>query len=180
MSQVVASRYAKVFFEKASEKSELAGLEEDFDKIYEVLVGSQEQVRDKVLAAKRLTLDKKILILEALVKKKVNPVTVSFLKFLAYKGRLLLLEEVIFFFKEIKKESENILEVDLTKTSSLTREFDESLVKALEKKYQKKIKLNSLEDDAILGGFLIKVGDVLYDFSVRGKLDLYKKHLSKI
>jgi F-type H+-transporting ATPase subunit delta len=45
------------------------------------------------------------------------------------------------------------------------------LIKALEKRLQRKIKLNCSVDKSIIGGLVIEAGDTVIDGTLRGKLD---------
>ena len=45
------------------------------------------------------------------------------------------------------------------------------LVHSLEKRLQRKIKLNEVLDESLLGGAVVQAGDLVIDGSVKGKLN---------
>lgn len=68
-----------------------------------------------------------------------------------------------------------ILDVEATFAIEPNEKQKESLIKNLEKKTGKKIKLEVNIDRAIIGGGIIKIGDTVIDGSIKKELDNIKK-----
>ncbi len=173
MSDTVAFRYAKVFHSLAQGSPDLNEIVAEVALITQVYQTSKEFEKG-FMERKDIPLSHKIAILEKIIQKKLVDPTSLFLSFLEYKKRLAILEQILYFFDEFQKESNNILEVELTKSVGLRENFEEELKKVLERKYSKKIKLVVKENKSLIGGFLLKIGDVFYDLSIRGRLASYE------
>lgn len=74
-------------------------------------------------------------------------------------------------FAELKAEYEKEATVDIVSATELNAAQRESLIAALSQRLARKVKLNCSVDPSIVGGMLIKAGDMVIDGSVRGKLD---------
>ncbi len=179
MSEVVAFRYAKVFYLQAEEKKEFNQANEDME-VLKNLFKISKDISEKILLPKNLALDDKIKILEKLIKRNFHKITLNFLHFLDHKKRLNYLKEIVNFFYEIKKEKENLLDVKITKSSEFSSEFEEELKKKLQKKYHKEVILSSDIDESLIGGFSLQIEDDFFDLSIKGKIAAYKKHLTNL
>ncbi|WP_233080350.1 F0F1 ATP synthase subunit delta [Rheinheimera soli] len=94
----------------------------------------------------------------------------NFIKVMAENHRLLALPAVFTRFTELKSEYEKEATVDVVSATVLTGAQRESLIAALSQRLSRKIKLNCSVDPAVVGGMVIKSGDMVIDGSVRGKL----------
>lgn len=95
----------------------------------------------------------------------------NLIKVMAENHRLLALPAVYERFAELKAEYEKEATVDIVSATELNAAQRESLIAALSQRLARKVKLNCSVDPSIVGGMLIKAGDMVIDGSVRGKLD---------
>jgi len=95
----------------------------------------------------------------------------NFIKVMAENGRLSVLPQVVAQFSELKAEYEKTILVDVTSAVELTADKLASLSTALEKRLDRKVKLNCIVDTSIVSGLVIKAGDMVIDGSVRNKLN---------
>ena len=95
----------------------------------------------------------------------------NFVKVLAENERLPALSAVSELYQTFRAEYEKEVEVDVTSAVKLLKAQQTELSKALEQRLQRKIKLNCSVDKSIIGGLVIKAGDVVIDGTLRGKLD---------
>ena len=65
--------------------------------------------------------------------------------------------------------------MEVSATSEFTNEQKNVLQNRLEKILNKKVRLNFKIDLELVGGFIAKVGDTLYDASIKHQLELLKK-----
>lgn len=86
----VASRYAKSLIDLAKEQGSLDAIKTDMDQFIDVLKANPEL--RAVLSNPIIKLDKKVNILEALFKDKINPAILSFFKIMIVKGRAEVIE----------------------------------------------------------------------------------------
>lgn len=95
----------------------------------------------------------------------------NLIKVMAENHRLLALPAVFERFAELKAEFEKEITVDVVSATELNAAQRENLIAALSQRLARKVKLNCSVDPSIVGGMLIKAGDMVIDGSVRGKLD---------
>ncbi|MBV2130273.1 F0F1 ATP synthase subunit delta [Arsukibacterium indicum] len=95
----------------------------------------------------------------------------NFIKVMAENHRLLALPEVLAAFVEHKAAYEKEITVDVVSATALDKAQQNKLIAALTQRLARKVKLNCSVNPDMVGGMLIKAGDMVIDGSVRGKLD---------
>ena len=100
----------------------------------------------------------------------INDDTGSFLYALAEHDRLSLLSEIQRQFEALRAERERTLDVEVVSAFDLTQGQSDALQDALQQKYEKDIVLTSRTDTSLIGGAVIRAGDMVVDGSVRGRL----------
>lgn len=89
---------------------------------------------------------------------------------LAENKRLALLPQIAEQFEQFKSEQEKAVDVEIQTAFELKNEQEEKLATALATKLDRKVNLSSTVDRSIIGGAVIRAGDLVIDASVRGKL----------
>jgi len=95
----------------------------------------------------------------------------NFLALLAESNRLLMLEYIAVIFDELRAEAEQRMTADVTTARALTPEQEANISAALKKRLGRDVTLNSSVDESLLGGAIIRAGDLIIDGSALGKLD---------
>jgi len=173
----VSSRYAISLLESASEKKMADAVYGDMQLIASTLEANKELIH--VLSSPIIKPNVKSIILEEIFKSKVKSDTIDFLKFLIEKNRENLLESIAKIFLELKDEQDGIVNVEVKAPESFTVEQLEKFKSNLEKTLSKKVRLNLKIDSDMIGGFVAKVGDTVFDASLEHQLELLKKQLLK-
>lgn len=94
----------------------------------------------------------------------------NFVQLLAENRRLTLLPEIAADYERLRAEAENTLEVELVAAMPVPAEEQKRLSDALHKKLGRKITLKYVEDKTLIGGAVLRAGDLVIDGSVREKL----------
>lgn len=89
---------------------------------------------------------------------------------LADNGRLPLLPEVAAQFEQLKADQERTVEVEITSAFAVDASTEQKLADALRTKLDRAVSVRSEVDESLLGGVVIRAGDLVIDGSVRGKL----------
>lgn len=104
---------------------------------------------------------------------------VNFLELLAERHRMPLLPRIRRQFDERWAEDQQLLPVSVTSAV----ELDESLVKDIGDRIQdqtgRKVELSSNVDPEVLGGLVVRVGNMVLDASVRNRLEQLRKQVAK-
>ncbi len=71
----------------------------------------------------------------------------------------------------MKKEHEKEIDVEVISASELSDEQLANIGSKLEVRLERKVKLNCSVDETLLGGVIIRAGDLVIDDSARGRLN---------
>jgi F-type H+-transporting ATPase subunit delta len=117
----------------------------------------------------------KLSILNEIFKNKIGSQTIKFVKFIVDKGREDLLYSIFQKFLDLKDEYLGIVNVDVRTPFAFTSGQEEQLRKNLESRLNKKIIFKFSIDSNMIGGFIARVGDTVFDASVKHQLEILKK-----
>ena len=168
-STTTARPYAKAVFEHALTEKKLA----DWSKYLHALaqaVMCPEAAQFIANPASTVEQHEEILVTVCSTKAKADKSLKSLIAVLAHNGRLMVLPEISFLFDELKSEHEKTLEVDVISFSKVSAEQQKQLIESLSNRLQRKVALNISIDTTLIGGAVIRAGDLVIDGSVRGKL----------
>lgn len=174
----IASRYAKSVLDLAKERSELELVLGD-------MKGMQEAVKNRdlylLLKSPIIKPGKKLQIFETIFGDKLSKLSMEFFRIIMRKGREQYIPEISAQFIEQYKKLQHISSIALTTAEAI----DPAIINSIEEKLlasdatDQRIEIISKVDPDIIGGFLIEIGDKLYDDSVKGKLEKLRKAFSK-
>ena len=102
------------------------------------------------------------------------------LQALADNDRLDLLTEIRQQFEALKAEEEKSLDVEVVSAYDLDDAQRANLVRSLSEKFEKEISIESRVDRSLIGGAIIRAGDVVIDGSIRGRLNKLAEKLVAI
>lgn len=104
----------------------------------------------------------------------------KFLQALAEHDRLELIGEVREQFEELRAEEQKSLDVEVISAFELTEAQNESLKAALHRKFDKDISIETRVDASLIGGAIVRAGDMVIDGSLRGKLNKLAANLTQV
>jgi F-type H+-transporting ATPase subunit delta len=95
----------------------------------------------------------------------------NFIAILAENKRLALLPEIHSQFIQYKANQEKTVDVEVISAFDLADTTRDRLADVLGKKLEREVKVSTSTDSNLLGGVLIRAGDLVIDGSVRGRLN---------
>lgn len=95
----------------------------------------------------------------------------NFLKLLLEYDRVNVLPEIAEHFDELKKDLENTVDVTVSSAVPLSGEQQKAVAAALKARLGREIRLSTEIDENLIGGAVIRAGDVVIDGSVRARLE---------
>ena len=95
----------------------------------------------------------------------------NFINLLAQNRRLGFLPEIAALFEQMKAEVENAVDVEVTAAVPLTPDQESRYAAALQKKLGRSVRLHTKVDGSLLGGAVLKAGDLVIDGSIKGRLE---------
>jgi F-type H+-transporting ATPase subunit delta len=172
----VARPYARAAFEISRARDELQGWDEELALL--AAIADDERVRAIVDdprvergAKARLVLD----IAEGRLREEVR----NFVRLLAENGRLSSLPALRAEFAALKAETEKRVVAQVLSFHEVTPSQEAQLLEALRQRLGCEVELECSVDESLLGGAVVRAGDLVIDGSVRGQLNRLAAHLSR-
>lgn len=174
----ISTRYASSFLQIAVEKNILDIAASDMELIVEAFKSSRELRRAVESPVVRSETKQSILI--DIFSGKVHNETINFIKFVIRKGRESFLLSIAERFLELRDEYLGVVQAEISSAFELSEQQKEEIRKRFEDTLGKKVNCNYQINKNLLGGFVAKVGDTVYDASVMHQLNLLKNHFVKV
>jgi F-type H+-transporting ATPase subunit delta len=184
IQDVIAIRYAKGLVAAATEKKELERTHVDMLRLADILdpdAGdiSVPELLD-FLETPTVSLKDKIEMTDVLCEKlQIGKIVSEFLNVLLRHRRVGLISAIMRNYAEISMEFENIYEAQVQSAKRLDDADREQLIKSLEKKLGKKVRLMVGVNRGLIAGVRVKIGDMMLDETVKGRLARLRETLRK-
>lgn len=164
----LARPYAQAAFEVATKN----GTSERWSNMLALLaqVVRDERVRP-LLNSPKLTDEKRVEVLTSIAGEHLSAEGKNLVKVLAHYGRLNVMPEIAQRFEELRSEAEGVVDVDVTSPTPLDEDYQARLSASLKKRLGREVRLHLNIDESLLGGAIIRAGDLVVDGSVRGRLE---------
>jgi F-type H+-transporting ATPase subunit delta len=102
----------------------------------------------------------------------------NFVETLAANHRLAYLPEIASIFEQLKDAEEGVVDVNVTSAAPLDEQQRRTLSEALAKKLKREVRLHCDIDASLIGGAVLKAGDLVIDGSLRSRLEKMAYELS--
>lgn len=103
----------------------------------------------------------------------------NFVRLLVDNGRLGLAPAIASLYETRKAEAENRVDVSVTSAVEFSEEQRSALVKSLEKRLARNVRLTFEQDEDVIGGAIIRAGDLVIDGSLRAQLERMRQSLAQ-
>ena len=123
--------------------------------------------------------DRKAILKAVLAKSHFSDTVKNFLSLLLDKNRIGAIEEISNHYGALTDEVSNIARAQVITARPLKAEAQQKLVNVLEDLTSKTIKAEISEDSSIIGGMIVKIGDLVLDGSVKAQLEGLKESLKR-
>ena len=170
ISSTIAKRYARAFFEIAGEEKRYEEYYHElgrFSAVFRENKSLEEFLANPIFAQP----DKKAVVESVLEKIRISPLTANFLKLLADKRRIEILPDIERCYRELMDNALKKARVTVKTAFPLSGELSRRLQSGLEELTGKEVEMTVLEEPSLIGGIVVRVGDTLYDGSIRAQLN---------
>jgi F-type H+-transporting ATPase subunit delta len=96
----------------------------------------------------------------------------NFLRLLAERSRLGVLPEIAVLFEELKDHEENSVDVEVRAAAEIDAQVRAAMTAALEQRLQRKVRLHVSVDPSLIGGAVLRAGDLVIDGSLKSRLSM--------
>ena len=173
----LGDRYAKSILLLAEKRNEVEQVREDFEMIESICNTNPDFLN--MLRSPLVSISKKQRILDLIFKDKLAELTTHLIEIIVRKHRERYLYDIAVRFGELYDKTHNITRGVLTSAAPLSDEQRKTIKDLVEKQLQTTFKMEEKIDPELIGGFTLKVGDLLFDGSTYARLrDLKKEFLS--
>ena len=181
----VARPYARAAFEVARENDALDELSVSFAAARELLGDGQVA---EFLATPTLSDEQRLEFLQGLFAKVVGEGSVfaggslhgtNFFKLLLENDRVAALPEIADRFEALKAKVENSVDAVITSAAPLSEKQQQDMVESLKERLGREVRVSTEIDENLIGGAVIRAGDVVIDGSLRARLDGLANALTK-
>ena len=176
-NNTVARPYAKAAFDVARENDALEEMSESFAAAKALMEDGQIAA---FLSRPKLNDEERLTFLQGLFAKAVGEGSVfagadkhgtNFLKLLLENGRVRVLPEIADHFAALKADIENSVDAVVTSAVPLSEARMQEITASLKARLGRDVKLTSEIDENLIGGAVIRAGDVVIDGSLRARLE---------
>jgi F-type H+-transporting ATPase subunit delta len=172
----IARVYSEALFEVAKDRDRLDEVREELAEFAEALDGSHEM---QVFffspyfssAEKREGIERAV--------SGASEEFVNFLELLTEKHRMPVIFRIRRAYEEMWKRENKLIDVTVTSAVELDEKVVEEIGAEIEKQTGRKVDLTSAVDDAILGGIVLQVGNMVLDASIRNRLEKLRKNVAQ-
>ena len=173
-SMHVGPIYAKALLAAVGTTGNVDSVMEQFHSLIHDVFDKQP-VLEMALANPKLASDEKIRVLDKVFAGKMDATLLTFLKVVSRRGRLNAIRGIYRAAASLRDEAVGRVRVLVTTAQQLDEAALKSLKEKLQNLFKKDVAITSKVDASILGGLIVRVGDMVFDGSVDGQLNLLKK-----
>lgn len=167
----VARRYARALVEVAVESGRADAVLAEMVRVLDALQGDGQELF-AVLRSPLFSAEERAgLLTTVLPRLGVGKESTDFLRFLSDRGRMSLLAEVVRLFREDMDVRAGRIRVEVLTVDPLTPQLEASIQEAFAKATGKTVVIDASIDTSLIGGLVARVGDRVYDASLRARLE---------
>ncbi len=170
-----AKRYAQALFALAKERSATQDWLEEIEKVRSVV--EEDMARLYFLSPRVRTKEK--LDLASTVTQEMHPILRNLVGLLVSRQGLVLLGQISDAYRGLLDEAMGRVKASITTAASLSSTQRQRLSQSLGLALGREVVIDTQEDEAVIGGMIVKVDDRIIDGSVSTRLSALKKSLSR-
>ena len=170
MSELItaARPYARAAFQVANETNAL----ERWDEMLGLCAAvAADQSVSALLRNPSLSWQQEAEIVEHICADQLDQSGVNFIRLLAENDRLSLLSDIAELFHQYRIEADDSIDAELISAYDTDQAAVDKIADSLSKRLGKKVSLSTSTDAALIGGAIIRAGDIVIDGSIRGRLE---------
>jgi F-type H+-transporting ATPase subunit delta len=166
----ISKRYARAFFDIASEEKKLEHYYNELNQFASVI--SRNKALSEFLANPIFEqANKKNVVEQIIAKMQLSKMTISFLKLLVDKKRIDILNDIVICYRQLMDETLKKVRVNVKTAFPPTGKMQDYIKLNLEKLTGRNVEMVIEHDHSLIGGIVIGVGDTLYDGSIKNQLN---------
>ena len=177
-SGVVAKRYAQALFDLAGEEKDYIKFNSELKEMNSLIDGAPD-LKEFFINPVFEDAEKKTVLVEVLKRTSISPLMQNFLKLLVDKGRIGSLSDITACYENLTFSALKMSRVSLKTAFPLNDEIIGKIKAMLEKMTGKSVEMLIEEDPSLIAGMVVKIGDKVYDGSIKSQLNNIRQLLGE-
>jgi F-type H+-transporting ATPase subunit delta len=173
-----AHRYAKALFGLAEDEHRQRDVRVELSNLESLFEGSRE-LRDALLTPRHPASERKAALGEISDRISISPLVRNFLSYLIDQRRLIDFQAITQAYGEFADNAEGLLTAEVISASPLDDRRLDRLRRALSERTGQEVRLEIRVNPALIGGAIAKIGDLVFDGSLRTQLGQLRANLTK-
>ena len=172
----IARPYAKAAFEYAREADAFAAWSQGLESAAQIVADPSVAPLTK---SPHWTAADLVSLITDVAGAKLNAGMQNFVRVLAENHRLLLLPEIAAHYEKLRAAVENTLDVEVISAVTLSDAQADKLKQALSTRLKRTVRMQNSVDSTLLGGAVVRAGDLVIDGSLKGRLERLATDLTR-
>lgn len=172
----LAKRYARAILELATEQHQVDKVRSDladFAAMWTTSPELQELYANPKFGAEA----RKAALTDVLARSAISPLARNSILYVADRGRLRALPDIVRSYTDLAEKQAGAVRAQVTSAAPLTEAYYAQLQRALEQATGKKVTIDRKTDPSLIAGVVTRVGDQVFDGSIRARLADLKETL---
>lgn len=178
ISTDIAKRYARAFFDIAQDENNIEGYFKEIQTFTSVVEESSD-LRGFLANPIFDNGDKKAVVEQILDRIKISATATNFIRLLVDKERINICREIESAYREQMDLALRRVRVEVKTAFPLSPQLMWSLKKSVAQLTGKEVEMSIEDDRSLIGGIVVRVGDTLYDGSIKTQLNNIRKLLGE-
>ena len=165
----VVERYSKALLELSIESKSLSNVHDDIENIIKIIESSDDF--NKVLKSPVISRSDQSQIINSILKKiPVSDEVIKFFSIICQNGRSSIIDRICLRFLEMEVKFKGEVRAELLSTNPQSEMELNKIKEIIKESLSTDVSLVSKVDPSIIGGYILKIGSVMLDGSVKSKL----------
>lgn len=177
-SSAAAIRYAKALFGLAKEERRLREVREELDR-FAALLDAHTELAEALQQPLHPAHERKAVIRAVAPLVGQSPLLVNFFSFLVDQRRFIDIRAIFDEFDRLADEDAGLTTAEVVSASPMDERRRDRLRRALSERTGREVRLEVTVDPELIGGAVAKVGDLVFDGSLRTQLSQLRANLTK-
>lgn len=173
-----AYRYAKALFGLAQDDHRHREVRGELESLHALFESSRE-LRDALLTPLHPATERKSALRALASRVGVSPLVQNFMAYLVDQRRLIDFDGIVASYVELADAAEGLVIAEVVAASPMDERRKDRLRRALSERMGREVRLQIEVDPQLLGGAIAKVGDLVFDGSLRTQLGQLRANLTK-
>ena len=173
--ETAARRYAEAAFELGRSDESLDAWSEDLARLSDALASPQVET---VVRHPAIAFERKQELLRRVVGDEVSPQALNLVLLMIRRGRPKQVPAMVERFNELVRRERGVVRAEVRSALPLEDAEREAISERLRALTGDAVEINELVDPSLIGGIAVRIGDRLYDASVRSRLERLRARLT--